>query len=110
MSTAPVSVAVPVSAPVTYPAGTVTYVGPPVPTEGPFPFPKFASDPAAIDGRPRIFGIPSRKQRLLFNAHERYYTIFSRDMRFHLGHLCSSLLSLVCAKEIVFVCQLLSFS
>lgn len=84
MSTAPVSVTVPASAPVTYPAGTVTYVGPPVPTEGPFPFPEFACDPAAIDGRPRIFGIPSRKQRLLFSAHERYYNIF-QGYAFSLG-------------------------
>ena len=58
MSTAPVSVAVPVSAPVTYPAGTVTYVGPPVPTEGPFPFPEFASDPAAIDEGRGSLGSP----------------------------------------------------
>ena len=75
MSTAPVSVTVPVSAasaPVTYPAGTVIYASPAVPNEGPFPFPEFACDPAAIDGRLRIFGIPGRKQRLLFNAHERY--------------------------------------
>lgn len=49
VSTAPVSVTVPASAPVTYPANTIIYVGPPVPTEGPFPFPEFAGDPEAID-------------------------------------------------------------
>lgn len=83
MSTAPVSVSA-ASARVTYPAGTVIYVSSPVPNEGPFPFPEFACDPAAIDGRLRIFGIPSRKQQLLFNAHERCYNIF-QGYAFSLG-------------------------
>lgn len=52
VSAAPVSVIVrasTASAPVKYRAGTVIYVGPPVSTEGPFPFPDFTSDPEAID-------------------------------------------------------------
>ena len=52
-STAPVSATIPASTPVTYPAGTVIYVGPLVSTGGPFPFPEFAGDPASIDRRLR---------------------------------------------------------
>ena len=56
-------------------------------------------------------GIPSRKQPLRFRVDKRcpIKSISFFGIRFHLHHLCFSLLSIVCTKEIVLVSLIAQF-